>query len=101
MASMRVKVNDKAVERAIANSPGIKRALKQKGDYHAAVANALGAGYRTGRWHDHKTGEVKGGKAPEYAATMGDKGDICLVHPVNYAAMKDNYLHNTLLKAKG
>lgn len=95
----RVEVDIKSIERAIYQSEGTKPALKKLGDSIAARANSLGAGYTTPKWHDHDTGEVKGGKRPEYGATLGSRRVLCIVHPENYAAMKDNYLHNTMLKA--
>lgn len=100
MASDRIVIDDKKVESAIDNSQGIKPALLSYGNRIANRANSLSAGYRTPKWHDHDTGETKGGKQPEYGATLGRKC-ICLVHPENYAAMKDNHLHNTMLKAIG
>lgn len=95
----KVVIDDESVIRAINSSPGIKPALKKRGDAIASRANALGSGYVTPKWHDHETGETKGGKHPEYEATLANRYAICFVHPVNYAAMKDNYLHNTMLKA--
>lgn len=101
MADVKVEVNMDSVEKAIYSSPGTKPALLKMGQGIARQANSIGAGYKTPRWHDHKTGEVKGGKSPEYGATAGTRKCICIVHPENYAAMKDNYKHNTLLKASG
>lgn len=100
MADVRVTVDDAAVKRAIDDADGVKPLLLKRGNEIAARANALGADYRTPKWHDHATGETKGGKAPQYGATLG-RSVICIVHPENYSAMKDNYLHNTMLKAKG
>ena len=101
MAKERIVIDDKSVMSAINNSQGIKPALLSYGQRIANRANNLGAGYRTPKWHDHETGETKGGKQPEYGATLGNRQVICIVHPENYAAMKDNYLHNTMLKARG
>jgi hypothetical protein len=44
-----------------------------------------------------------GGTQPAYVGDvrMGRRGYVGIVHPGNYAAMKDNYENNTLLKAKG
>jgi hypothetical protein len=89
--------------RAINASPGLPGALESVTTRITATANALGSGYRTPKWHDHETGETKGGTAPVYAGDVriGKKGPIGIVHPANYSAMKDNHLHNTMLKAKG
>ena len=101
MGSDKIEIDEKSVMNAIYNSQGIKPMLLKYGQRIAGRANSLGAGYRTPKWHDHETGETKGGKQPEYGATLGNRRVICLVHPENYAAMKDNYLHNTMLKALG
>lgn len=100
MGDVKIEINENSVMNAIYKSDGIKPALKTYGVRIANQANALGAGYRTAKWHDRTTGETKGGKQPKYGATLGRKA-ICIVHPENYAAMKDNYLHNTMLKARG
>lgn len=95
----KIVVDNESIMRAIYASPEIKPVLKKHGDSIAARANALGAGYVTPKWHDHETGETKGGKRPEYGATLASRRTMCFVHPENYSAMKDNYLHNTMLKA--
>lgn len=67
----------------------------------AANANSMGAAYRTGYYHrDHKSPAV-GGTQPSYAGDVRKYGykPVGIVHPKNYAAMKDNMLHNTLLKS--
>ena len=50
----------------------------------------------------HINGKEVGGTQPRYVSekaieTQG--GSVSIVHPKNYAAMKDNHLHNTLLKS--
>ena len=101
-----VKVNvvlDKDAPEKIYGLPQVKGAVTKKASAIADMANQLGAGYRTPKWHDHETGETKGDTQPEYgyekAASSTTYGSIAFVHPLNYAAMKDNYLHNTMLKA--
>lgn len=101
MDSVRIEIDENSVMAAICKSDGIKPALKGYGARIAERSNMLSVGYRTPKWHDHETGEVKGGKQPKYGATLGNRQVICIVHPENYAAMKDNYLHNTMLKAMG
>lgn len=104
MASgMRIEVDRKSAINAVNNAPGVEDALNSATQLIVSQANLLGLGYETPIWHDHKTGETKGGTAPEYAGDVRrvKKAPIGIVHPANYAAMKDNYLHNTLLKAKG
>lgn len=101
MGNDKIVIDDKSVMNAIYNSQGIKPVLMSYGRRIADRANSLGAGYQTAKWHDHATGETKGGKSPEYGATLANRQTACFVHPENYAAMKDNYLHNTMLKAIG
>ena len=101
MASVNVEINQGAKEKAINESGNLLTRIDREAKRIASNANNLGAGYRTGRWHDHATGETKGNTAPKYVgeSRRGKKGPIGIVHPINYAAMKDNYLHNTMLKA--
>lgn len=105
MASVTVKVDisQQSLERAVNFAEGTKAALASKSSAIASTANSMGSGFRTGKYHrDHKSPAV-GGTSPVYVSDveMGRKGYVGIVHPKNYAAMKDNYLNNTLLKAKG
>ena len=92
-------------ERIMKSQPGVGEAVTNKASAISGNANALGAGFRTGYYHrDHKSPAV-GGTAPEYGYEKAEKstkyGYVSTVHPLNYAAMKDTYQNNTLLKAKG
>ena len=103
MGDVDIKLDKAACMRAINASPGLSGALESVTTRITATANALGAGYRTAKYHrDHQSPAV-GGTQPKYGGDvrMGKKGPIGIVHPANYAAMKDNHLHNTMLKAKG
>ncbi len=91
-------------EADVCKYPQVKDKVSQLAGAISDRANALGAGYRTGIYHDPKTGEKRGNTQPKYASEKAKEtknGCIAIVHPKNYAAMKDNYLHNTMLKAKG
>ena len=61
----------------------------------------MSAGFRTGIYHDHETGETLGNTQPRYEGDVGpDKRFVVgIVYPKNYAAMKDNHKNNTLLKS--
>lgn len=89
----------------IFRTPEVKAAMNREASGIADRANQLSAGFRTGIWHDHATGETRGNTQPNYgytkAQTSTKYGSIAFVHPKNYSAMKDNYLHNTMLKARG
>lgn len=92
-------------DKIVRSMPGVGDAVTEEASYISGKANALGAGFRTGLYHrDHQSPAV-GNTAPEYAYEKAKAstryGFVASVHPANYAAMKDNHMHNTLLKAKG
>lgn len=105
MASVkcRVVIDQKALEDAAFKAAGTRAALGEATSRIASRANSLGSGFRTGTYHDHATGETRGDTQPAYSGDvrMGRKGWVGIVHPENYAAMKDTKENNTLLKAKG
>lgn len=90
-------------EQKVQSMEGLKSVLTTIAWSLASKASANSAGFRTERTTDWDTGEKKGGKSPLYLAkdarTMGGKS-VALVYTGNYAAAKDNTLHNTLLKSK-
>lgn len=101
VTSVRVELRP-GYEKQICKYPEVKSAITEMASDMASRANAMGAGFRTGYWHDPKTHERKGGTQPQYASERAretSSGCVAIVHPENYAAMKDNHLHNTLLKA--
>lgn len=101
MADVRFTIDRKKLEQLAFNSDGTFQLVSEATRDIASNANVISAGYRTPKWHDHDTGETKGGTQPKYAASpiRTRKGARGLVHPENYAAMKDNHEHNTLLKS--
>lgn len=101
-SDLRIVINEKAAQRVINQMPSLEPKLLEITERIAGNANSLSAGYRTPIFHDHKTGETKGDTQPHYSGEVykGKVGPIGIVHPKNYAAMKDNYLHNTMLKAR-
>ena len=98
---MTIVIDERKLYEAINDSPGIKPALEKVCNTITGKANSMSSGYRTGKWHDHATGEERGGTQPKYACDVKKKKRtmVGLVHPANYAAMKDNHEHNTLLKS--
>ena len=90
----------------LANMQSVRMEVAKATDSTAARANALSAGFRTGLYHrDHKSPAV-GNTQPRYASALGESKrkpaiPVGLVYTGNYAAMKDNALNNTLLKARG
>ena len=102
-ANVEVVIDEKKLLKAVSEADGVQGILSEKTAGIASRANSLGAGFRTGKWHDPATGESKGMTQPVYEGDVrrGKRGYVGIVHPGNYAAMKDNYENNTLLKAKG
>lgn len=92
-------------ERILKSQPGVGGAVTERASQVSSNANALGAGFRTGYYHPEHKSPAVGGTAPVYGYEQAEKstkyGYVSTVHPLNYAAMKDNYENNTLLKAKG
>lgn len=103
MADMVIVWDDAAIRAAINTAEGTADALEAKAAQIAARANALSSGFRTGIFHDHATGETRGNTRPEYASNVRRFGQVPvgLVYTANYAAQKDTYENNTLLKSIG
>lgn len=100
---VRVELNMAKFNKVVFKDPMLGAIVSQKTNEIASRANSLSSGFRTEKWHDHKTGEVKGETPAEYVGdtNLGSYTYRGIIHPANYSAMKDNHLHNTLLKAKG
>lgn len=98
-----VEIDESALKHAVNHADGVKGVLEAKTAEITGRANAMGAGFRTGRFYDRAERKLKGNTQPEYAGDVRRTGQgyVGLVHPKNYAAMKDTHLHNTLLKARG
>lgn len=101
MADVEVKLDDRGVKLAIDNAENIVPALQVCVSKIVGNANAMSAGFRTGRFYDRKENKLKGNTQPAYDGDVQrrGKGPIGIVYTANYAAMKDNHLHNTLLKS--
>ena len=101
--TIKVDISEQSLKHAVSFADGTKSALQKRTKEISDRANAMSSDFRTGYYHvDHKSPAV-GGTQPEYGSDvqLGRNGYIGIVHPKNYAAMKDNYQNNTLLKAKG
>lgn len=98
-----IEIDEVALKDAVNQAEGVSALVEQKASEIADRANSYGASFETERTVVWATGERVGGTSPEYghSVKVTNQGAIGLVMPKNYAAMKDNYLHNTLLKAKG
>lgn len=102
-ASCSVELDLTALQQLAGNDNLVRGALDARTAQITARANALGSGFRTGHYHPNHQSPGVGGTAPSYVGDvrMGRRGYVGIAHPANYAAMKDNYENNTLLKAKG
>ena len=90
-------------EEKVQTMEGLHRVLSTVAWSLASKASANSAGFRTERTTVWETGEKVGGKSPLYLAKdarmKGGKA-VAIVYTGNYAAAKDNTMHNTLLKSK-
>ena len=99
-STITVEIDEAALKDAANRDEVVLATLEQMTSEICSRANAYGASFETERTVVWATKEHVGGTQPEYGYNVR-KGDmpIGLVMPKNYAAMKDNHLHNTLLKA--
>lgn len=102
MADVEFHIDKEKLWRLACKSDGAYLLVRSATDKVASNANSIGSGYKTAKYHrDHKSPAV-GGTSPKYVAnTSRPKGvvPVGIVYTSNYAAMKDNMLHNTLLKS--
>lgn len=108
MASLSVRVgrvvlDEEKLRKAATEGQGVADALESEARAIAGRANRLSSGFRTQETTVYATGEHVGGTQPDYGsmAPTSIKNPHALVYTGNYAAMKDNYENNTLLKARG
>ena len=103
MADGEIRIDREKFWRLACRSEGTYALVDDKTQETAAKANSLGSSYRTGKYHrDHKSPAV-GGTQPSYGSNTQRRGSsrmpVGIVYTGNYAAQKDNMLHNTLLKS--
>ena len=95
------KIDDGKLWGLVSKGQGTHSLVSQVTAKAASNANALGAGFRTGLYYrDHKAPPV-GNTQPRYDSNVQKRkgGPVGIVYTANYAAAKDNMLHNTLLKS--
>ena len=100
--TVKVDINERNLQRAINYAPGTGSAISREVRKIANNANTLSSGFKTVVWYDAKEKKKKGGTPAKYktGVKIGKKGYVGIVYTANYAAQKENHLHNTLLKAK-
>ena len=100
---MDVQIDMEQVKRAIGQSDSVYGEMQKAVNRLTASANSACAGYKTGYFYDRTEGKRKGGTQAVYASKCDRLGrykwPYGVVYAANYSAMKDNYEHNTLLKA--
>lgn len=98
-----IQWNEAALGRLIGKAPEVQCEVDAATRRIWSAANAMSSGYRTGLYHrDHKSPAV-GNTQPAYDGDVEVRRNavVGIVHTGNYAAMKDNFENNTLLKARG
>lgn len=101
MGSTQFRWNEKALSRIVGKSPETIDAVTDATTRISAVANSASSSFRTGIWHDPKTGERRGNTAPKYEddVEVGRNAVHGIVYTGNYSAMKNNAQSNTLLRS--
>lgn len=100
MASTKIVWNEANLARLV-KAPQVREEVGNAAGRIAMNAYNMGASFRTGLYHpDHKSPAI-GNTQPSYLSDVRDMTHtpVGIAYTANYAAMKDNYLHNTLLKA--
>lgn len=101
MAKMKIVWDEKALERAMNDSPATMKAVQGYVSKKVANANAMASGYVTkGFYQNHQL--VDGKKQAKYDGNVKRKGNgwiVGLVFTANQSAAKENLEHNTLMKA--
>lgn len=104
MAKVKVKTDFRpGWEKEVYSLPKVQDAVTKKAGDVASRANAMSAGFRTGIWHNHATGETRGNTQPRYEskpARMIRGKPVAIAYTANYSAQKDTLENNTLLKAR-
>lgn len=101
MADVEFRIDPAKLRKLAFTSDGTRALVEEKTRKVASTAQSLSSGFRTGLYHrDHKPPAV-GGTPPVWKQDVQRRGNtyVGLVVTGNYAAMKDNHLHNTLLKS--
>ena len=95
--------NMQALGHVIGTAPETLQAIREATARIEQTADSLGGGYMTGRYYDRAEGVLKGRTPAEYRSEVKSYSHAHhgIVYAANYAAEKDNLLHNTLLKAVG
>lgn len=103
MGSVEINWDKDALLRYARKAPETRAEIESVTQRIFGQASSMGSSFRTGLYHrDHKSPAV-GNTPARYQSNveMHNDGYVGMVMPANYAAMKDNFENNTLLKAIG
>ena len=101
MADVTIDVDVEKAWAIACKSEEMYQVIRSETDRRATRANALSAGFKTKKYHVEHRSPAVGGTSPRYTAHTGRPNGqvpIGIVYTGNYAAQKENMLHNTLLK---
>ena len=100
MASGAFFIDDKKIENIAKSSDKTRALLSRHVTATVDAANAASASFRTALFH-RPDGTTVGETQPHYAGDVKKMGGcyVGIIHPKNYAAMKDNHERNTMLKS--
>ena len=90
------EVDPQKLWRMACRTDAMYQLIRRNADRICSNANSMGSTFKTERY------KGSGGTSPKYVAdTQRPKGivPVGMVYTGNYAAMKDNMKHNTLLKS--
>lgn len=98
-SSLVVKIDDKKLWSTINDADDLPELIDTAVKAVISNANGLSSGFRTEVVHID--GRRVGGTQPIYGGDVSKRGrsTVGIVHPKNYAAIKDNYINNTMLKS--
>ena len=101
MGNFDVQIDEKKLWEAVNDADGTRRVIGDSISKITSAANSMSAGFRTGYFYDKKKKKRVGGTKPVFSGDVEKHGRsiVGIVHPKNYAAMKCNHQHNTLLKS--
>ena len=96
----KIEIDEAALENLVKTSEETMALIQQHVTASVDAANAASASFRTAIFH-RPGGETVGDTQPHYAGSVKlvRRCWIGLIHPKNYAAMKDNHERNTMLKS--
>ena len=96
-----IHIDPAALEEAAKSAPQARAAVNQRARQIQQVVQGMSAGFKTGRFYDRPSKELRGNKSPQYGMkpATSTQNPHAIVHTANYAAMKFELDNNGLAKA--